>query len=237
MTRRAAGAGSCRLLSRTSEWRAAAVVEGDHPAVVVGVAVGADAERLGERAGEPDQEAARPAGLGRGLGQRATRGRRRRRTTARRRRRDPRATGCAPDRGRGPWRPARTCALSSASSGSSPKEYVGTSRGSSSATGSRSPGDRSPGLDPLAVGHPGRRDDRLGAGQQHDLVDGDPLLPRGARVSGDRPLPADVAPAGAGEQVGDDALALDLVAEVVADVGGVDVVEQRGARLVDGGEP
>ena len=37
----------------------------------------------------------------------------------------------------------------------------------------------------------------------------------------------------AGEEVGDDALALDDVAEVLADVGGVDLLEQRGAGQVD----
>ena len=53
--------------------RTAAVVERDDPAVVVGVAVGADAEQLGERAGDADQEAAGRALVGgragdRGLG-------------------------------------------------------------------------------------------------------------------------------------------------------------------------
>ena len=49
---------------------AAAVVEGDHAAVVVGVAVGADAEGVGHRAGDADQEAAAAAGVGGGLGDR-----------------------------------------------------------------------------------------------------------------------------------------------------------------------
>ena len=52
---------------------AAAVVERHDPAVVVGVAVGADAERVGQRAGDPDQEAARVAAVGRALGQRRVR--------------------------------------------------------------------------------------------------------------------------------------------------------------------
>ena len=52
------GSGSCSLGQLDLGVGAAAVVEGDHPAVVVGVAVGAHAEHLGERAGEPDQEAA-----------------------------------------------------------------------------------------------------------------------------------------------------------------------------------
>ena len=89
------------------------------------------------------------------------------------------------------------------------------------------------GLDPLAVGHPGRGHDRLVAGDQHDLVDGDRLVPRGAG-DGDRPAPADVPPAGAGEQVGDHPLPLVGRTEVLADVGGVDVLEQRGAGDVGG---
>ena len=104
-------------------------------------------------------------------------------------------------------RPARIWALSSASSGSSPKEYVGTSRGSSSLDRQQVAGREVAGLDPLAVGHPVRGDDGLVAGDQHDLVDGDVLLPRRAG-HGDRPAPADVAGAGAGEEVGDDPLAL-----------------------------
>ena len=59
--------------------------------------------------------------------------------------RGPRATGSGPGPGRGRRPPGGPGPCSSASSGSSPKEYVGTSRGSSSSTGSRSPGDRSPG--------------------------------------------------------------------------------------------
>ena len=39
------------------------------------------------------------------------------------------------------------------------------------------------GLEPLAVGHPGRGHDGLVAGDQHHLVDGDALLPRGARAT------------------------------------------------------
>ena len=206
--------------------RTAAVVERDDPAVVVGVAVGAHAERLGERAGDAQQEAAGRQGSGADWASADVRA----------------AVAVVPALGgqvaalqRQGADPAeaevratsRTWAFSSASSGSSPKEYVGTSRGSSSATGSRSPGDRSPGLMPLAVGHPLGRDDGLVAGDQHDLVDGHGLLP-GRPGHGDRPAPAEVAGSGAGEEVGDQPVALDHVAEVLADVGGVHVLEQRG---------
>ena len=159
-------------------------------------------------------------------------GRRRRRTTARAARSRPSGESVRTRPRPRSLATLRICALSSSSSGSSPKEYVGTSRGSSSSTGSRSPGRQVAGLDPLAVGHPLRGDDRLLAGDQHDLVDGDRLL-AGGPGHGDRPAPAGVARAGAREEMGDDALALDHVAEVLADVGGADLLDQGGARLVD----
>jgi hypothetical protein len=46
------------------------VVEGHHAAVVVGVAVGADAEQLRHGSGQAEQEAAGGAEVGRGLGDR-----------------------------------------------------------------------------------------------------------------------------------------------------------------------
>jgi hypothetical protein len=50
-------------------------------------------------------------------------------------------------------------------------------------------------------GHPGRREQRLLAGQQHDLVDGHDVL-TGEAGEGDRPVPADVAGELARERVG-----------------------------------
>jgi hypothetical protein len=47
-------------------------------------------------------------------------------------------------------------------------------------------------------------------------------------------VPADVTTPTAGEEVGDEPFALDHVAEVVADVSGVGLLHQRGARDVDG---
>ena len=91
------------------------------------------------------------------------------------------------------------------------------------------------GLQALAVGHPLGGRDGLLAGDEDDLVDGDGLLAAGAH-DGHRPAPPDVALALAGEQVGDDALALGQRREVLADVGGVvDLLEQRRAGQVDGG--
>ena len=223
-----AAAPACCFLQLHLGVGAAAVVERHDPAVVVGVAVGADAEHLRQRAGQPDQEAAGRAGRRAPTGRAASRGRRRRRTTAAAASSRPSSESVRTrprPRSAATW---RICALSSASSGSSPKEYVGTRRGSSSSTGSRSPGRQVAGLDPLAVGHPLGRHDRVVAGDQHDLVDGDLLLAR-RPGDGDRPAPAAVAGAGAGEVVGDHALALGLVAEVVADVGRADLLE-RGRR-------
>ena len=72
----------------------------------------------------------------------------------------------------------------------------------------------------------------LVAGEQHDLVDGDGLLPRrpGHR---DRPAPADVAGAVARERWVTTRSPSATCAEVLADVGGVDDLEQRGAGGVD----
>jgi len=53
--------------------RATAVVDGDHAAVVVGVAVGADAEHLGQRPGDAHQEAAVRARVGSRLRERGAR--------------------------------------------------------------------------------------------------------------------------------------------------------------------
>ena len=104
--RRAAAAAAAVLLGQPDLGvGAAAVVEGDHPAVVVGVAVGADAERsrrAGRRSGPGSR---RSAAVRARTGRAGRRGRRRRRTSAGRRGRGPRATACAPGRGRGPWRP------------------------------------------------------------------------------------------------------------------------------------
>ena len=173
-----------------------------------------------ERAGDPEQEAAAAAASRAPTGRAASPGRRRRRTSAGRRGRGPRARGCGPGRGRGR---AATCADLGL--------VVGVERVVAEGVRRHQPrvvvldrqqvaGRQVAGLDPLLVGHPVRRHDRLVAGDQHDLVDGDRLLPRGPG-HGDRPAPADGSrPAGAGEQVGDDPLALGLVAEVVADVGG-----------------
>ena len=203
------GCGSCFLASCTSEWAPQPWSKRDHPAVVVGVAVGADAEGVDQRAGHPDQEAAAAAEVGRGLGQR--------RLGA--------AVAVVPALG------GELAALER--EGADPAEaelvgdvadlglVVGVERVVAEGVRRHQPrvvvGDRQQvagrqvaGLDPLPVGHPRRRDDRLVAGDQHDLVDGDVLL-RGRPGDGDRPAPADVAAAGAGEQVGDQPLALDDV--------------------------
>ena len=68
------GWGSCFLASRTSEWAPQPWSKRDHPAVVVGVAVGADAEGVGERAGDADQEAAAAAVVAGRTGRAATSG-------------------------------------------------------------------------------------------------------------------------------------------------------------------
>ena len=67
------GSGCCLRASLTSECAPQPWSTDDHAAVVVGVAVGADAERSRQRPGEPDQEAAGPAAVGRALGQRRVR--------------------------------------------------------------------------------------------------------------------------------------------------------------------
>ena len=89
------------------------------------------------------------------------------------------------------------------------------------------------GLDPLAVGHPLGAMIASGAGDQHDLVDRDGLLPR-RPGHGHRPAPAEVARLAALEEVGGHPVALGLGAEVLADVVGVDLGQQRLAGRVDG---
>ena len=86
------GTGSCFLASRTSECAPQPWSKRHDPAVVVGVAVGADAEHLRQRAGDPHQEAAGRAAVRARTGPAGPPGRRRRRTTAARRARGPRAT-------------------------------------------------------------------------------------------------------------------------------------------------
>ena len=102
--------------------RAAAVVEADDPAVVVGVAVGADPEGLGQRSGDAEQEPAGAAAVRAPTGPAASPGRRRRRTSAGRRARGPRRERVRTRPRPRSWATWRTCALSSVSSGSSPKE-------------------------------------------------------------------------------------------------------------------
>ena len=102
------------------------------------------------------------------------------------------------------------------------------------------------GLDPVAVGHPGGRDDRRVTGNEDDLVDGHRRIETEARAverghgdERDRPVPPDVALAGTGEQVGHDARAgtlLDHMAEVFSDVSSWHVGQERGAGLVDGSD-
>ena len=113
--------------------------------------------------------------------------------------------------------PARTCARSSASSGVVAEGVRRHEPRVVLLDGQQVARGQVAGLDPLLVRHPLGRDDRLVAGQQHDLVDGDLLLPR-RPGDGDRPAPAAVAGAGAGEEVGDHPLALGQGAEVLADV-------------------
>jgi hypothetical protein len=74
------------------------------------------------------------------------------------------------------------------------------------------------GLDALAPRDPGRREQRAGAGQQHDLVDRHLVEAVGAR-DGDRPAPAGVRLVRRRERVRHHALLLDLQPEVLPDRG------------------
>ena len=76
------------------------------------------------------------------------------------------------------------------------------------------------GAQPLGPRHPLGAEDRVVAGQQLGLAHGRDAAARHARHR-DRPLPAAVAAGQGGEPVGDQALALDDDAEVLADVCGV----------------
>ena len=166
------GWGSCLLASRTSEWapqpwssattRPSSLASplAQTPKVSAsGPAIGPGSRRCGRVRAR--------------TGRAASRGRRRRRTSARRPRRGPRRRACAPGRGRGPGRPRGSAPCRRSRAGRRRRSTSGPAAGRRRSTGSRSPGDRSPGWMPLAVGHPGRGDDRLVAGEQHDLVDGD----------------------------------------------------------------
>jgi len=82
--------------------------------------------------------------------------------------------------------------------------------------GSRSPGPRSSAVTRSLQRDPYRCHDGLRAGQQHDLVDRDRLRAR-RPGDGDRPAPAVVAGLQRREQMGDDALVVDQVTEVVTD--------------------
>ncbi len=208
--------------------RTAAVVVGHHPAVVVGVAVGAHPEHLGQRSGEPDQEAARVAVLRGPTWPAARPGRPHRRASAGPPCRGPPPRGCgpgpayellrpprAPDRGRrgppaprppGRWGPA---------AGPRPRP----------AAGRRARGRRAAGA-PCRAPSRGRRSPRS-PGQQHDLVDGDALGVRDAG-DGDRPVPPDVAGVGAAEEVAGGVLVLGLDAQVLADLTGRGLLQQRG---------
>ena len=212
--------------------RAAAVVERHHAAVVVGVAVGADAERAGQVAGQAHEEAARPAGLGSALGERrlgtAVAG--------------VPALGRHVDALRGEGAdPAEAEVLGDLAHlrlGVGVERVVAEGVGRHQARvlvldGEQVAGREVAGLEPLLVGDPRRRHDRVGAGDEHDLVDGGLAAVRGTGQR-HRPAPAGVAGARAGEQVGDDELTLALGTEVLTDVGGVRQVEDHGAREVGG---
>ena len=89
------------------------------------------------------------------------------------------------------------------------------------------------GLDALLVRRPRRRDDRLVAGEQHDLVDGD-LLGVGRAGDGHRPVPAAVAGLRAREVVRDETVALLDRAQVIAHRSGVGSLVRGVAGDVDG---
>ena len=72
---------------------------------------------------------------------------------------------------------------------------------------------------PLTPRHPRWRQQRIRAGQQHDLADRDRLGARGP-ADGDGPAPARVGRVGALEEVGDHPVGGRLHAEVVADLVG-----------------
>ena len=72
------------------------------------------------------------------------------------------------------------------------------------------------GAQPVLPGHPGRREQRVGARQQDALVDRDDLRPRRAGHR-DRPPPPRVAGIGAVEKVRDDAIGGGLGPQIVAD--------------------
>ena len=76
------------------------------------------------------------------------------------------------------WATVRIAAFSSASSGSSPSEVRRDQPRVVVLDGQQVARRQVARLDPLAVGHPRRGDDRLVAREQHDLVDGDRLLAR-----------------------------------------------------------
>ena len=151
--------------------RAAAVVERDDPAVVVGVAVGAHPEHsasapaIGTKKPQVEQGAGadrqRRAGPASPSYQRCA-ARSRPSGDSTRARPRPRSLGDHADR-----------ALSSVSSGSSPKRVRRHQPRVVVVDGQQVAWRKVAGLDPLAVGHPRRRDDGLVAGDQHDLVDGD----------------------------------------------------------------
>ncbi len=211
---------------------AAAVVEGDDPAVVVGVAVGADAERArtaGRRCRTRKPQVVQQ--VGRRLGER--------RVGA--------AVAVVPPLG------GEVAALEREGADPAQAEVLGDRRGPAPCRRRRA-GRRRRSTSAPAAGRPPRRaagrrarGRRAGSARGRAPTSGATIASspgisttsstvtafwRRRAGHGDRPAPADVAGAGAGEEVGDDALALDEVAEVLADVGGVDLVEQRGAGRV-----
>ena len=88
-------------------------------------------------------------------------------------------------------------------------------------------------LQPVAPGHPGGGQQRVGAGEQRAVVDGDGPGARGARY-GHRPAPSGIGGVEALEQVGDDPVASRLNAEMLSHLLRADDVRQRGTRQADG---
>ena len=156
---RAAAAASCFLAQLRLGVGAAAVVEGDHPAVVVGELVGADAEQRRQRPGQPDQEAAGRAQAPEPTGPAARRALRRRRTSAA-------AARSRPSRDSTRARPRPSSSAISCCCGSSALVDEVVARVAAQVgrnqprvvlvDGQQVAGRQVAGLDPLAPRHPGR---------------------------------------------------------------------------------
>ena len=191
---RAAAAAALLRASRTSEWAPQPWSNETTRPSSLASPLAHTPNDCGQRAGEPDQEAARRAGLAAPTGPAPSRGRCRRRTSAGPPGRGPRARARGRVRGRAPRRPRGS------GPGRRPRRRVVTegvrrapAAGRRRLDGQQVTGAEVAGLDPLAVGHPLGGDDRLLAGEQHDLVDGDVSSGGWRPRHGDRPAPAAVA--------------------------------------------